>query len=568
MHSLRFKIAAITALAIVASFATFFGLSLLTIGGNVERESVEKMHLLSENARQSLDDSLDSIAQSVEMSARLATDSLDGVTLVECGFDKEPQDRTPEQAKRLDVYLRDRSAQIRNSTRSFADYTKDVVSFVYCVSPDIGDPDLGFFYTRIGKAGFEERTSPDARKLDPADKEHNAWYFTPIERGGPSWVGPYKSRPLDDALFESYFTPIYKAGTFIGVLGMGVPLETLISKIRSIDVYETGFACLLDAQGNILYHPSMEANATTDFLTHEIMDTFANERDSGDHLLRYQKNGELWQLSFSTLSNGMRLAVCAPVGEITESWRHLSTSVAFVAALFLMLFIPGALIAMREVSKPLQRLSFAAQELAAGDYDVELDYEGQDEVGVLTASFKRMRDDLRAYISDLNSRAYVDALTHVKNQGSFELYSDRLNDAIRDMASNDEPLFALVMFDCNKLKDINDQYGHECGDVYLQTASRLICQIYDHSPVFRVGGDEFVVLLQDRDYENREQLLAEFDSSKDEINARTSNRWQQVDIAKGMATYRCGEDSTVEEVLRRADVRMYEDKRRGSGTVR
>jgi diguanylate cyclase (GGDEF)-like protein len=196
--------------------------------------------------------------------------------------------------------------------------------------------------------------------------------------------------------------------------------------------------------------------------------------------------------------------------------------------------------------------------MADGDYDVDLDYQGQDEVGVLTSSFRQMRDRLQIYISDLNSRAYKDALTGVKNKGAFHVSAGRLNDAIR----MGEAQFAVVMFDCNRLKQVNDQYGHNLGDVYLRAACSAICRTYAHSPVFRMGGDEFVALLQYQDYENRAKLLEEFDRMAGETNAQATHPWQMVNVSKGMAVYQQGSDATVEEVLNRADELMYEDKRR------
>jgi len=117
------------------------------------------------------------------------------------------------------------------------------------------------------------------------------------------------------------------------------------------------------------------------------------------------------------------------------------------------------------------------------------------------------------------------------------------------------------MFDCNWLKNINDAYGHERGDVYLKTASKYICRIFAHSPVFRLGGDEFAVLLQGDDYMNRESLLQRFDSTADEVNAEVSNPWEKISMARGIAVFLPDTDVEVGQVLRRADEQMYENKR-------
>ena len=65
----------------------------------------------------------------------------------------------------------------------------------------------------------------------------------------------------------------------------------------------------------------------------------------------------------------------------------------------------------------------------------------------------------------------------------------------------------MGVFDCDNLKQINDQNGHDKGDIYIRAASQLICRVFAHSPVFRIGGDEFAVVLQNEDFINREDLI-------------------------------------------------------------
>ena len=69
------------------------------------------------------------------------------------------------------------------------------------------------------------------------------------------------------------------------------------------------------------------------------------------------------------------------------------------------------------------------------------------------------------------------------------------------------------MLDINNLKEINDTYGHILGDELIVTASRIICDTFKRSPVFRIRGDEFCVILQNKDLADREALFASFDSN-------------------------------------------------------
>jgi diguanylate cyclase (GGDEF)-like protein len=152
----------------------------------------------------------------------------------------------------------------------------------------------------------------------------------------------------------------------------------------------------------------------------------------------------------------------------------------------------------------------------------------------------------------------VDALTSVRNKGAFSNYIQELQDRI-DRGEQFE--FAIGVFDCDDLKSVNDGFGHDKGDIYLKTASRLICNVFQHSPVFRIGGDEFAVILMDEDFKNGESLVRKFLADKDEICKSTSNSWEQVHIAFGIAIYDPQVDRSVNDTARRADKIMYDNKR-------
>ena len=127
---------------------------------------------------------------------------------------------------------------------------------------------------------------------------------------------------------------------------------------------------------------------------------------------------------------------------------------------------------------------------------------------------------------------------------------------------NEESLvFAVIIFDCDDLKKINDQYGHDKGDVYIKTASRLICNVFKHSPAFRIGGDEFAVVLQNEDYQNRKELTELFEKTAKAICTTAKNKWEQASVTLGMAEYDPKSDTSVDDVIRHADKAMYEKKR-------
>ena len=120
------------------------------------------------------------------------------------------------------------------------------------------------------------------------------------------------------------------------------------------------------------------------------------------------------------------------------------------------------------------------------------------------------------------------------------------------------------MCDVNGLKVINDTLGHKAGDEYILSASRMICDIFQHSPVYRTGGDEFVVVLHGRDYLIRKELvLALHDRSVEHISTN------EVVISGGLSDYQPGVDSSFHDAFERADALMYEEKKllKGMGAI-
>ena len=174
-------------------------------------------------------------------------------------------------------------------------------------------------------------------------------------------------------------------------------------------------------------------------------------------------------------------------------------------------------------------------------------------VGIVNIDAQKKREE--EYMHNLSAawkEANQDALTGVKNKHAYIDVEKQLNYQIEE----GEPVkFALVVFDVNGLKTVNDTKGHQEGDAYIRRACQEICDVFKRSPVFRVGGDEFAVIAQGCDYELLEERIKEI-----EENNRENLAANEVVIACGMARYE--DDRSVSAVFERADFNMYEDKRR------
>ena len=149
-----------------------------------------------------------------------------------------------------------------------------------------------------------------------------------------------------------------------------------------------------------------------------------------------------------------------------------------------------------------------------------------------------------------------DGLTGVKNKTAFSELEHSIQNNIN--SGLDYLPFALVVCDINGLKEINDTEGHVTGDEYIKASSQLISDSFKNSPVFRIGGDEFVVFVRGDDFTERYNLLEKF---KKVVAGNIGKKGAPV-IASGMAEFVPGKDHAMSEIFQRADTQMYADKRR------
>ena len=187
-------------------------------------------------------------------------------------------------------------------------------------------------------------------------------------------------------------------------------------------------------------------------------------------------------------------------------------------------------------------------------------------VKTMLGAMRRNTNELAERLEKALQDANTDALTGVKNMNAFELSTGRIDVEIE---SGEKADFAIVICDVNGLKDVNDNLGHDEGNKLLINSCRLICRTFTHSPVFRIGGDEFAAILRNDDYKNRDTLVG---GLKERMTAENYNPMDIVNVsfAIGMAEYDPAIDSGCKDVFKRADTLMYEHKKsiKGEGNVR
>ncbi len=147
-------------------------------------------------------------------------------------------------------------------------------------------------------------------------------------------------------------------------------------------------------------------------------------------------------------------------------------------------------------------------------------------------------------------KANVDDMTGVKNKHAYAETESKIDNLIKKGRMTS---FAIAVFDLNGLKHINDTLGHQAGDKFIKKGSDTICRFFKHSPVFRVGGDEFVVIVTGYDYLNIDSIMTRF--RKHNIKNQLKG---DVVIAAGLSRF--SGDRNVAAVFKRADEEMYHNK--------
>lgn len=176
-------------------------------------------------------------------------------------------------------------------------------------------------------------------------------------------------------------------------------------------------------------------------------------------------------------------------------------------------------------------------------------------VGILLNNYSvviRRAEENEFELDVVREKANIDALTGVKSKTMYTEFERSINQHIKDGVCDE---FSLVVADLNGLKHVNDTFGHKAGDDLIRSASNMLCEVFKHSPVFRIGGDEFVVILTGRDRIERGALVHE-------INRRSEKNIAEgrAVIAVGMSDYIPGYDESIGPVFERADLMMYDRK--------
>ena len=462
-----------------------------------------------------------------------------------------------------DAYYRESYIkEMRKILNFLVDNDKWIYSYYLQLDPDICSSDNAFCYRKSVVGGTFALVEPVDISAYNEDDSRVSWYYLAKEQKVGVWTS-VKYDPDLDINKISYIEPLFKGGTFIGAIGMDIDFSDIIDYIDKIQPYEGSSTFLLSNKGTIIYHKFLEPGTNLASISNDFnkISQHIRTENKNEELVSYGYRGEKRELNWRTLNNNMKLVLTTPLKSILAARSKLATRIVAAALLISMLFFVLTMNLVHRIIRPIQKLRISASKIAEGDLEVDLRPESNDEIGDLTVSFSKNVKVLKSYVEQIKGIAYIDPLTGVKSKAAYEEYIKTVKDAIK----NRKKALSIIVIDINNLKIINDAYGHAMGDKYIINCCGCFSGKFINSPMFRIGGDEFVVFLSEsRDYNERYNILEYLEH---EMNFRAKADIPievKVSAAYGIADFdpdTSPEGMTYDQLFNMADENMYKKKK-------
>ncbi|MBX2837874.1 MAG: GGDEF domain-containing protein [Gammaproteobacteria bacterium] len=183
------------------------------------------------------------------------------------------------------------------------------------------------------------------------------------------------------------------------------------------------------------------------------------------------------------------------------------------------------------------------------------------EVSAANEALKKSQAKLEEQAVALRKLATTDSMTGCKNRLAL------INES-KDWLDNVFSPVSLLLIDLDNFKKINDTYGHDLGDLTLVDFANHVSQLLQPQDLFaRIGGEEFVVMLNDSDAEDAFELAERLRKMIEGSEVKQNDICLNYTISTGVSVKESGQSTTIAAMLTEADKRLYKAKKNGRNTV-
>ena len=515
LHSMQFRILATIIFAMLAITVFIGGISIYEVDQYIQEQSENFVVVTCEHEGAQINHVFEDMQKSVKIMESYVLGFLTEETDIE---DSSFQERV-----------------IASADKMFADvaqHASGAVAYYFRFDPAISGSKTGLFYSKMdGGDKYISLEPTDIGLYDQEDTEHVGWFWQPYYAGKPVWMMPYYNQN-NHIYMISYVVPMYHKEQFIGIVGMDFDYTVLAERVHNIEIYENGFA-------------------------HLEMDGVVIHGDDSESVPEIKADSNQYLRASKELTNGMSLVLSANYDDIRQIRYEIGFKIVYVVLLLSAVFTVVTTLVVRKIVAPLKKIFDASVKLSKGDYNVEFDHSNISEIELLNTAFENMATNLQEREKELHLSANRDSLTGLRNTTSYKSWVEKFD---KDIA-NKTAEFGVVVFDVNQLKKTNDLYGHDVGNTLIITAAKLISDVFKRSPVFRIGGDEFLAILRNKDLKDYKKLLTQLDLECAHTFIEEADHLP-ISIARGFAKFHSKQDFTFNDVFKRADMAMYGDKRK------
>lgn len=398
MKTIKTKVIILVVICSVVSSVICGGLSLMETGNISIQNAGRAMSTQSSRCSKEIDTTLSMVAQSVDMLAAIAQQSLDDLNKFQTD------------AKYVEEY----TESLQRVALECANNTEGALTYYIRYNPEFTEPTSGIFASRDSSgAEFKQLEPTDFSIYDPDDVAHVGWYYIPIENGGPTWMDPYLNSNINVYMI-SYVVPIYKDGVSLGIVGMDIEFGSIEEIAKSSTIYETGESFIVNSTGQIVCHNELAFGTPLDEVNSgELASLAAGMADSQQEGagIQYTYNGVNKIAYYYNLRNGMKFALAAPVKEMNSEARGILKMilVAVLIAVILSVLI-GFVLSARLVS-PIKKVTQVIEQIAKlnlkKDERIDKLTGMKDETGDMARAVREMSGRLSAMVAQIDATGKV-----------------------------------------------------------------------------------------------------------------------------------------------------------------